>query len=80
MSKILISCLVLCLLPQIVSSSCCAGCSSVDSVNAVCITCELDYYLYESKVCIDSCPYGFTDDGTSCTVDDPTVLNIDFSL
>ena len=79
MARLLIPYFFMCLLPQLSWSSCCERCNIIDSSGEICTECESGYKLYESKVCLEICPYGFVDEGTFCTKDDPLVINVDLS-
>ena len=61
-----------------VISICCLNC---DSFSDVCLSCSTNYYLYNSLICLPSCPEGYSISGSNCILSTSTTLiNEDFSL
>ena len=72
--------LIICILLTLaeVISVCCLNC---DSFSDVCLSCSTNYYLYNSLICLPSCPEGYSISGSNCILSSSTTLiNEDFSL
>ena len=59
-------------------STCCLNCASYSGSN--CAVCDSNYYLYNSLICLDACPSGYTATNGVCVVTSSLVLiDEDFS-
>ena len=59
-------------------ATCCLNCASYSGSN--CGVCNTNYYLYNSLICVNSCPAGYTASSGICSLSSSLVLiDIDFS-
>ncbi|OMJ89209.1 hypothetical protein SteCoe_8686 [Stentor coeruleus] len=59
-------------------ATCCLNCLISSTT---CLTCSTYYYLYNSKICLSSCPTGYTLNSVNCEDSaSKTLFNLDFSL
>lgn len=67
---------------SVLSAALAACCLNCNTASTTCLDCSVGYLLYKSKICLSSCPTGYSLISDTCQIGSAskTLFNLDFSL